>query len=35
MEMPLIEGVRKIVEDHADPAEIVRDLMNRSLKNEI
>ena len=35
MEMPLIEGVRRIVEDHADPAEIVRDLMSRSLKNEI
>ena len=35
MEMPLIEGVRRIVEDQADPAEIVRDLMSRSLKNEI
>jgi len=35
MEMPLIEGVRRIVEDHANPAEIVRDLMSRSLKNEI
>ena len=35
MEMPLIEGVRRIVEDHADPAEIVRDLMGRSLKKEI
>ena len=35
MEMPIIEGVRRIVEDHADPAEIVRDLMGRSLKKEI
>ena len=35
MEMPLIEGVRRIVEEHADPAEIVRDLMGRSLKKEI
>ena len=35
MEMPLIEGVRRIVEDHADPSEIVRDLMGRSLKKEI
>ena len=35
MEMPLIEGVRRIVEDHASPAEIVRDLMGRSLKKEI
>ena len=34
MEMPIIESVRQVVEEHADPAEIVRDLMGRRLKKE-
>lgn len=34
MDMPLIEAVRQVVEEHADPGEIVRDLMGRRLKQE-
>ena len=34
MEMPIIEAVRQILEAHADPGEIVRDLMGRKLKQE-
>lgn len=34
MDMPLIESVRRIVEDNAAPSDVVRDLMNRSLKTE-
>lgn len=35
MDMPLIEAVRQVVEDHADPGEIVQDLMSRRLKQEV
>ena len=35
MDMPLIHAVRKIIQENADPKEIVRDLMNRTLKQEI
>ena len=35
MEMPVIEAVRRIVEEHADPSRIVQDLMGRALKQEI
>ena len=34
MDMPLIEAVRQVVEEHANPDEIVRDLMSRKLKQE-
>ena len=34
MDMPLIDAVRQIVDEKADPAEIVRKLMGRSLKQE-
>lgn len=34
MDMPLIEAVRQVVEEHASPDEIVRDLMSRKLKRE-
>ena len=34
MEMPIIESVHEIVENGAKPAEIVRELMNRKLKEE-
>ncbi|MBQ6399465.1 MAG: NAD(P)-dependent glycerol-3-phosphate dehydrogenase [Clostridia bacterium] len=34
MEMPIIDAVREIVERGARPADIVRDLMNRKLKEE-
>ena len=34
MDMPLIHAVRSVVEDHARPADVVRELMNRSLKME-
>ena len=34
MDMPLINAVRFIVMDHAKPSDVVRDLMNRSLKME-
>ena len=34
MDMPLIEAVRRVVDEGADPGEIVRDLMGRSLKQE-
>ena len=35
MDMPLIDAVRQVVEEGADPAQIVRDLMGRSLKREV
>ncbi len=34
MDMPLIDAVRRVVDDGADPGQIVLDLMNRSLKQE-
>lgn len=34
MDMPLINAVRAIVTDHAQPSDVVRELMNRSLKME-
>ena len=34
MDMPLINAVRSIVLDHAQPSDVVRELMNRSLKTE-
>lgn len=34
MEMPIIDAVRAVVQDGARPDEIVRDLMNRRLKQE-
>ncbi|MCR5297050.1 MAG: NAD(P)-dependent glycerol-3-phosphate dehydrogenase [Clostridiales bacterium] len=34
MEMPLISAVRDVVQDHADPGQIVHDLMSRKLKEE-
>ena len=34
MDMPLINAVRSIVIDHAQPSDVVRELMNRSLKTE-
>lgn len=34
MDMPLINAVKDIVTDHAQPSDVVRDLMNRSLKTE-
>ena len=34
MEMPLIDAVRSVVLEHAKPGDVVRDLMNRSLKME-
>lgn len=34
MDMPLINAVRSIVIDHAKPSDVVRELMNRSLKTE-
>jgi Glycerol-3-phosphate dehydrogenase len=34
MDMPLISAVHAIVEEHAEPSDVVRDLMNRSLKTE-
>ena len=34
MDMPIISAVRKIVYEHALPADVVRELMNRSLKAE-
>ena len=34
MEMPLIDAVRQVVDEHADPGEIVQDLMRRKLKQE-
>ena len=35
MDMPLIDAVRRIVEEDAEPGRIVRDLMGRSLKREV
>ena len=34
MEMPLIRAVQQVIQDGADPREIVRDLMGRKLKTE-
>ena len=34
MDMPLIHAVRSVVEDRAKPSDVVRELMNRSLKME-
>ena len=34
MDMPLINAVKAIVYDHAQPSDVVKDLMNRSLKTE-
>ena len=34
MDMPLINAVRSVVIDHAQPSDVVRELMNRSLKTE-
>lgn len=34
MDMPLINAVRAVVNDHAQPSDVVRELMNRSLKME-
>lgn len=34
MDMPLISAVRAIVTDHAKPSDVVKELMNRSLKME-
>ena len=34
MEMPLIEAVRQVVQEDASPAEVVKELMSRSLKME-
>ena len=34
MDMPLISAVRDIVVEHADPSDVVKTLMNRSLKME-
>ena len=34
MDMPLINAVRSIVLEHAQPSDVVRELMNRSLKTE-
>ena len=34
MDMPLIGAVRAVVNDHADPSDVVKELMNRSLKTE-
>lgn len=34
MDMPLINAVKKIVVDHAQPSDVVKELMNRSLKME-
>ena len=34
MDMPLINAVRAVVNDHAHPSDVVRELMNRSLKME-
>ena len=35
MDMPLIDAVRQVVEEGADPGRIVQDLMGRSLKREV
>ena len=35
MDMPLIDAVHQVVDEGADPGQIVRDLMRRSLKKEI
>ena len=34
MDMPLISAVKKVVIDHAQPSDVVKELMNRSLKME-
>ena len=35
MDMPLIDAVRRVVDEGAEPGGIVRDLMGRSLKKEV
>ena len=35
MDMPLIDAVRRVVDEGADPGQIVQDLMGRSLKREV
>ena len=34
MDMPLINAVRSVIQDQARPSDVVRELMNRSLKME-
>ena len=34
MDMPLISAVRAVINDHAKPSDVVKELMNRSLKME-
>ena len=34
MDMPLISAVNAVVKEHARPSDVVKDLMNRSLKME-
>ena len=34
MDMPLISAVRAVISDHAKPSDVVKELMNRSLKTE-
>ena len=34
MDMPLINAVRAVIDDHAKPSDVVKELMNRSLKME-
>ena len=34
MDMPLISAVRAVISDHAKPSDVVKELMNRSLKME-
>ena len=34
MDMPLIHAVREVIQEGADPKEIVQDLMSRKLKQE-
>ena len=35
MDMPLIDAVRQVVDENAEPGKIVRELMGRSLKKEV
>lgn len=35
IEMPIVEAVNAVVNEHADPAEVVRNLMDRDKKNEL
>ena len=34
MDMPLIRAVQAVVDNHANPSDVVKELMNRSLKSE-